>query len=113
MRRQWYKDYEMPKDVKMSNEQLGYGWFQDTVTENLFLCCRLIKDNANPDFYLNLNPYLIESARKTNAELKTYNDGKKFSYMLHLCELTNNMDSLKACKITTFDDFLHFSDTFE
>ena len=51
--------------------------------------------------------------KETNAELKTYNDGKKFSYMLHLCELTNNMDLLEACKITTFDDFLQFSDTFE
>ena len=71
MGRLWYKDYEVPKDVKMSNEQLGYGWFQDTVTENLFLCCRLIKDNENPYFYLNLNPKLIETTRKTNAELKT------------------------------------------
>ena len=57
--------------------KLGDGWFQDTITENLYLCCRLIKDNANPDFYLNLNPDFIEATRKTKEELKTYNDGKK------------------------------------
>ena len=113
MGRGWYKDYEMPKDVKMSNKQFGRGWFQDTVTDNLFLCCRLIEDNADSDFYTNLTSESIEYARKTNAELKTYNDEKKFRYMLHLCELTNNMDSLEACNITTFDDLLTFSDNFD
>ena len=47
MGRKWYKEFEMPKDVKMSTEQFGYRWFQDTVIDNLFLCCRLIENNLD------------------------------------------------------------------
>ena len=116
MGRKWYKEFKMPKEpkaVKVTMEQLAHGWFQDTVTDNLFLCCRLIKDNPHSDFYTNLTTTSIESAREANTELNTYNDEKKFNYMVHLSELTSNMDSLKACKITTFDDLLRFSDTFD
>ena len=111
MRRSWYKDYEMPKDVQMSNVQLGNGWFEDTVTDKLYVCCRLLKDNPNTDFYENLTSGKIDSAMKTDTELNTYNAEKKFKYMVHLCELTNNMDALKACNITRFDDLLQVSNT--
>ena len=33
--------------------------------------------------------------------------------MLHLCDLKNDMDFLKSCKITTFDDLLKFLNNFD
>ena len=70
----------------MTNQQLAKGWFEDTVTDNLFLCCRIIKKDSS------LTPESIKSERQTNLELKTYNDEKKFRYVLHLCDLKDNMD---------------------
>ena len=70
--RKWYSGSEMMKKAKMSTKQMGNGWFEDTVTDNLFLCCRIIKKDSS------LTPESIESERQTNLELKTYNDEKSF-----------------------------------
>ena len=43
--RKWYNDSEMMKKFKMANLQLAKGWFEDTVTDNLFLYCRIVKNN--------------------------------------------------------------------
>ena len=79
MGRKWYKDSGMMKKYKMTNQQLGKGWFEDTVTDNLFLCCRIIKNDSTSDLYTSLTRDSIESKRQTNLELKTYNNEKSFN----------------------------------
>ena len=77
--RKWYKDSEMMNKFEMTNQQLARGWFEDTVTDNLFLCCRIIKNNSTSDLNTILTRDLIESKRQTNHELKSYNDEKNFN----------------------------------
>ena len=66
MGRKWYKEVKMAKEserVEMNNAKLGYGWFQDTAIDNLFLCCRFIKNNADSDLCASLTSEQIEQAR--------------------------------------------------
>jgi len=79
MGRKWYKDSGMMDKYKMTNQQLGKGWFEDTVTDDLFLCCRIIKNDSTSDLYTSLTRDSIESKRQTNPELKTYNNEKSFN----------------------------------
>ena len=111
--RKWYSGSEMMKKARMTTKQMGNGWFEDTVTDNLFLCCRIMKKDSTSDLSTSLTPESIESERQTNLELKTYNDEKKFRYVLHLCDLKDNMNSLNACHITNFDHLLTMPDDFE
>ena len=60
----------------MTNQQLGHGWFEDTVTDNLFLCCRIIDQESNADLCTTLTLDAIKHERQTNVELKMYNDEK-------------------------------------
>ena len=36
--RKWYSGSEMMKKARMTTKQMGNGWFEDTVTDNLFPC---------------------------------------------------------------------------
>ena len=74
--RKWYNDSEMMNKFEMTNQQLARGWFEDTVTDNLFLCCRIIKNDSTSDLNTSLTRDSIESKRQTNLELKTYNNEK-------------------------------------
>ena len=61
--RKWYSGSEMMKKARMTTKQMGNGWFEDTVTDNLFLCCRIIKNDSTPDVYTSLTRDSIESKR--------------------------------------------------